>query len=1438
MHNIVSSFLAIPLARFALSLALFSGVVACGDDDDSEDTFPAAGRGGAAGSGGAGGTPGGRAGSGGSTNEAGEGGLGGEGGEAGGGGGAENPAGIVVGEVSGDTTEGGEQATFTVVLESQPTDDVVLNLESDDLSEGTVDVDSLTFTSDNWDAPQTVTVTGQDDDEEDGPQEYNVVFAPAQSDDSEYEGLEIAAVTLTNLDDDTAGITVSEISGNTTEEGGTASFTVVLNSAPLSDVTLDLESNNTAEGTVAPTSLTFTPENWNAPQEVVVTGVDDAVEDGDVEFGIEFFPAISDDSAYDGLGVDPVSVVNVDDDSAGFTISAISGNTTEEGGTANFTVRLNSAPTANVVLSLSSDDEGEGTVAPASLTFTSENWNAPRTVTVTGVDDAIIDGDQAYLINFSAAASDDENYDGRTPTAVAVTNVDNETAGFTLTPISGDTTEEGGSATFTIRLNSRPSADVSLGLSSSDTSEGTVSPATLTFTPENWNAQHTVTVTGVNDNVADGDQTYAVVFAAATSSDDDYDGRAPENVSVVNVDNETAGFIVTTVDGSTSEAGGQARVTVRLTSQPTANVVLTFASSDASEGVVSGSSTLTFTADSWNGTQDIIIVGQDDAIADGAQSYTLVFQPATSTDPAYSGRQIAPVPLVNVDDETAGFTVTPSSGTTSEAGTQFTFSVVLNTPPLASVTVNLQSSDTTEGTVSPTSLTFTTANWNAPRDVTVTGVDDNLADGDQNYAITFLATTSTDAQYAAVRPSNVAMTNTDVGDSPGITVSAISNNTDEDGRQATFTVVLNSQPFANVAVTYASSDLTEGQVSPATLTFTPANWSAPRTVTVTGQDDDLVDGNQPFSIVFNPTTSTDAAYSGRIPGQITLFNADNDQAGFVVSPASRNTSEDGTQATFTVRLSSQPFASVSVGLASSDTSEGTLSTSTLNFTTLNWAAPQTVTITGQDDAFVDGNQPYSVDFSPAVSADAAYQGIVPTSVNLSNVDNDTAAFRIEAEDTSTSEAGGQATISVSLTSQPSANVTLTFGTSNADEGILDRSSLTFTPENWNAPQVITATGVNDELADGDQPYFVLFAPATSADEDYDGLDPTNVTLTNVDDDTAGIEVTQVGEQTTEAGGSATFTVVLTSEPFSNVTVNFDVNDATEAAVDTDSLVFTAANWDEPQIVTVMGVDDDLADGNQAFTVVFDSTTSADADYAAITPINLGFTNLDDDTAGIQVTLIDATSSEAGDTAAFSVVLTSQPFAPVTVNFASTDETEGTVVANSLTFTTGNWDSPRIVLVTGQDDAVDDGNQPYRIDFGSTTSADAAYAAITPVSLNLSNLDNDTASISAFALNGQNTTTEDGGQALLGVVLNSQPTGDVVLTLNSQDTTEGLLNITTLTFTPQTWNQLQTVLVTGVNDDVVDGTVAYQVQFLTITTSDTNYATLQLPSVTLFNTDND
>lgn len=135
---------------------------------------------------------------------------------------------------------------------------------------------------------------------------------------------------------------------------------------------------------------------------------------------------------------------------AGITVSAISGNTTEAGGTATFTVVLDKAPTADVTIALSSNDTSEGTVSAPSLTFTTANWNVAQSVTVTGVDDTWIDGNQSYSILTAAATSSDSAYNGLNASDVSVTNTDLDTVNVITVDTTSDMNDTGLGNSFTL----------------------------------------------------------------------------------------------------------------------------------------------------------------------------------------------------------------------------------------------------------------------------------------------------------------------------------------------------------------------------------------------------------------------------------------------------------------------------------------------------------------------------------------------------------------------------------------------------------------------------------------------------------------------------------------------------------------------------------------------------------------------------------------------------------------------------------------------------------------------------------------------------------------------------------------------------------------------------------------------------------------------------
>src|SRR5690606_8947526 len=140
---------------------------------------------------------------------------------------------------------------------------------------------------------------------------------------------------------------------------------------------------------------------------------------------------------------------------------------------------LNTAPSADVTVTVNGD--AQASVSPTSLTFTTSNWSVAQEVTVTAVDDAVVEGSHTGTITHSAT--------GGGYTAVSIANLtanitDNDAASVTISKTVVNVTEGGATDTYTVMLNTAPSAEVTVTVNG-DT-QASVNPTSLTFTTGNW----------------------------------------------------------------------------------------------------------------------------------------------------------------------------------------------------------------------------------------------------------------------------------------------------------------------------------------------------------------------------------------------------------------------------------------------------------------------------------------------------------------------------------------------------------------------------------------------------------------------------------------------------------------------------------------------------------------------------------------------------------------------------------------------------------------------------------------------------------------------------------------------------------------------------------------------------------------------------------------
>ena len=293
-------------------------------------------------------------------------------------------------------------------------------------------------------------------------------------------------------DNDTPGVTVSPTS-LTIDEGSSGTYTVVLDTLPSGDVTVAIGSDNT-DVTANPASLTFSTTDWATPQTVTVRAAEDADADDDTAAVTHTV------SGYGTVSTAPEVSVNVtDNDTRGVTVTPTS-LTVAEGGTNTYTVVLDTQPTGDVMVAIGSDNT-DVTVSSSSLTFTTLNWSAEQTVTVTAGQDADAADDAATVTHDPRGA----DYNLVSNADLAVTVTDDETAGVTVTPTSL-TIGEGGSGTYTVALDTQPSGDVTVTIvDPTDNTDVKAEPPALTFTTTNWNSAQTVTVSADQDADTDDD---------------------------------------------------------------------------------------------------------------------------------------------------------------------------------------------------------------------------------------------------------------------------------------------------------------------------------------------------------------------------------------------------------------------------------------------------------------------------------------------------------------------------------------------------------------------------------------------------------------------------------------------------------------------------------------------------------------------------------------------------------------------------------------------------------------------------------------------------------------------------------------------------------------------------------------------------------------------
>ena len=487
----------------------------------------------------------------------------------------------------------------------------------------------------------------------------------------------------------------------------------------------------------------------------------------------------------------------------------------------------------------------------------------------------------------------------------------------------------------------------------------------------------------------------------------------------------------------------------------------------------------------------------------------------------------------------------------------------------------------------------------------------------------------------------------------------------EGGPQGTFDVSLSHTPLSPATVNLATKTNSNLRLSDTELTFDAAN--TPQEVTVNAVAD-----NNSLDEAETITLRADENF-GRKTARVTVTITDTEDPELVIEPTAISVAEGGSN-TFTVELSERPLADVTVGIerALGSSSELTLESTSLTFTTGNWNIVQEVSVTAADDDDVEDD----VETLRLAASGGGYKG-VRGNVTVTIEDDDTASLIINPTELEIPEEESSAfTVYLSRPPPSSSSVRVNTAPRAGAELSVDPSVLTFTAGDSETPKTVTVTANHDDDAFDDHEKLDL----TAFGGGYDGV-RDSVAVTIIDNETLSLVIDPESITVIE-GGEGTFSVSLSERPLGDVTVN--TGSDPELTVTPEELIFLQDEWESPQEVTVFADhdEDDQIEEVKTLTLLAENG-GYDGVQGTVTVIVI------DDDYGLTVEPTEITVVE-GESEEFTVNLPSSASGEVTVDIESSRSVSELQFPPHLTFTQQGPESQDVIVTAIPDD--DDRNR--------------------------------------------------------------------------------------------------------------------------------------------------
>ena len=782
------------------------------------------------------------------------------------------------------------------------------------------------------------------------------------------------------------------------------------------------------------------------------------------------------------------------------------------------------------------------TVDDVTLTIEAEQTSGTVDVTLTPIDDDIVEGDETLTVAGTTGVED------LAVTATVFTIRDDE-RGVVVSPTSL-TVSEGGSASYSVVLTSRPSGSVKVTISDPSGTDLQRSRGLIWFNRTNWSVAQTVTVTARQDDDAEDDT--VTISHAVSGADYGVNGVTADSVSVtIDDDDKATGALVLNVNA--------------IAGDNTVNIAEKASGFD-----------ITGDTGSQGGMSVTVTVGATELTATSAGADPATWSVSVPADASY-------ITGASVDVEVNA----SKSGYAAPTAVERTLTVDLTAPAAPTYTA-------------PAALTVGTA---------IRSMSPSGGSGIAEYAATGLLSGLTINTASGVISGTPDMADADTA-SATVTVSDQAGNTA--AVSITFPAVAKGDQMLN-GFNYSASSATFGDNVPTVTAPTGAQTTlsysaAPSTVCTVNSSTGALTLVGAGSCEITVTAASTSNYNQATATYTVTVQAADMLVELSAAPATVDEAGSATTVTVTGTLvggarSTATAVSVSVGAPGDAATEGA-DYATVNDVTLTIEAGQTratvdVTLTPINDDIVEGDETLTVAGTTGVE-DLAVTGAVVT------IRDDERGVVVSPTSLSVSE-GGSASYSVVLTSRPSGSVKVTLSDPSGTDLQRSRGLIWFNRTNWSVEQTVTVTARQDDDAEDDT--VTLSHTVSGADYGVNGVTADPVIVTINDNDERGVTVLPTDLTLTE-GASATYTVVLDTEPTENVTVTPSVSGSPDVTFVPPSLTFTPSDWDTAQTITVSATEDDDAYHDSSIVI----HTAQGAEYGSLVDGPISVTISDNEVA--------------------------------------------------------------------------------------------------------------------------------------------------------------------------------------------------------------------------------